>query len=123
MPRSLARLRYRAPLKPVNFAGIVAQPKRRNNGVLEQKVVQYISRQSSPGDVKLQLVVNPKAIRPSTGQFHPAPRKPFTLRDVVDPEGKARHGEIIYIFRNIKTNQIIYSLQELMSVCIHFHSN
>ena len=49
-------------------------------------------------------------------QFHPHPWKPFTLRDVVDPEGKARHGEIIYIFRNIKTNQVIYSLQELMHV-------
>jgi hypothetical protein len=36
----------------------------------------------------------------------------------VDPERTALHGEIIYIFRNTKTNQIIYSLQELLDVRI-----
>jgi hypothetical protein len=35
---------------------------------------------------------------------------------VVDPDGTAKHGDIIYIFRNTKTNQIIYSLQELLDV-------
>jgi hypothetical protein len=35
----------------------------------------------------------------------------------VDPEGTSQHGEIIYIFRNTKTNQVIYSLQELLAVC------
>jgi hypothetical protein len=46
------------------------------------------------------------------------PTKPFTVQDVVDPEGKARHGEIIYVFRNTKSDQVIYSLQPLLNVCI-----
>ena len=42
------------------------------------------------------------------------------MRDVVDPEGTTKHGQVIYVFRSIKTNQIIYSLQELLDVRQHY---
>lgn len=115
MPRSLARLRYRPPPMPINFSRIDAT-RPHLEALLERRVAAYVVRQSNPRHVKLQVVVNPKAKPQATGRFVPAPLKPFTLRDVVDPEGKARHGEIIYVFRNTKTNQIIYSLQELLDV-------
>jgi hypothetical protein len=107
-------LRYKKPPVPVAFHG-------RNGGPLlgpqlEQRVTAYVNRQSNPRHVRLQVVVNPKARLPATGQTTVAPLKPFTLKDVVDPNGQARHGEIIYVFRNIKTNQVIYSLQELLNV-------
>ncbi|KAF2628323.1 hypothetical protein BU25DRAFT_390881 [Macroventuria anomochaeta] len=110
MPRNLARLRYRLPPAPVSFEGI--DPGRAR--VLEKKVAQYVVRQSNPRHVKLQTVVNAKAKPLATGKTAVRPIKPYTLRDVVDPEGSARHGQIIYVFRSIKTNQIIYSLQELL---------
>jgi hypothetical protein len=114
MPRTISRLRYKAPPAPVAFHA-------RNGGELsgrklERKVYAYVNSQSNPRNVRLQVVVNPKARLPATGQTTIAPRKPFTLRDVVDPNGQALHGEIIYVFRNIKSNQVIYSLQELLHV-------
>ncbi|KAF1927592.1 uncharacterized protein M421DRAFT_5874 [Didymella exigua CBS 183.55] len=110
MPRNLARLRYRLPPAPVSFEGIDAGRVR----LLENKVAQYVVRQSNPRHVKLQTVVNAKAKPLPTGKSMVRPIKPYTLRDVVDPEGTARHGQIIYVFRSIKTNQVIYSLQELL---------
>lgn len=114
MPRTLTRLRYKLPPPPVAF---VSQSGRlASDTILEQKAKAYVDRQSNPRDIRLQVVVNPKTRLPATGQSIVPPRKPYTLRDVVDPEGKAAHGEIIYVFRNIKTNQIIYSLSELLNV-------
>ncbi|KAJ4404630.1 hypothetical protein N0V91_005780 [Didymella pomorum] len=110
MPRNLARLRYRLPPAPVSFEGIDTGRVR----LLEKKVAQYVVRQSNPRHVKLQTVVNAKAKPLPTGKSMVRPIKPYTLRDVVDPEGTARHGQIIYVFRSIKTNQVIYSLQELL---------
>ncbi|KAF9693056.1 hypothetical protein EKO04_009324 [Ascochyta lentis] len=110
MPRNLARLRYRLPPTPVSFEGLESGRIR----LLERKVAQYVVRQSNPRHVKLQTVVNAKAKPLATGKSTVRPIKPFTLRDVVDPDGTARHGQIIYVFRSIKTNQIIYSLQELL---------
>ena len=110
MPRNLARHRYRAPPKPVSFTvlkGPYTQP-------LEKRVSQYVTRQSNPRHVKLHTVVNQKAKPLATGQSAIPPIKPFTLRDVVDPAATAPHGQIIYVFRNVKTNQVIYSLQELL---------
>jgi hypothetical protein len=112
MPRTLSRLRYRKPLPPITFNRLDGRPRLD----LEQRIAEYVVRQSNPQHLKLQVVVNPKARLPATGQRGIAPKKPYTLKDVIDPEGKAQHGEIIYIFRNIKTNQIIYSLQELLNV-------
>lgn len=114
MPRNLARLRYRLPPAPVSFEGIDTGRIR----LLEKKVAQYVVRQSNPRHVKLQTVVNAKAKPLPTGKSAVRPIKPYTLRDVVDPEGTARHGQIIYVFRSIKTNQVIYSLQELLDVRI-----
>ncbi len=112
MPRNLARLRYRLPPAPVSFEGL--EPARAH--LLEKRVAQYVVRQSNPRHLKLQTVVNAKAKPLSTGKTTVRPIKPYTLRDVVDPAGTARHGQIIYVFRSIKTNQIIYSLQELLDV-------
>ncbi|KAI1565439.1 Mhr1 domain containing protein [Pyrenophora tritici-repentis] len=114
MPRSLARLRYKPPLKAVRFPNIVNRITPEFEQILERKVTAYVERQSNPKLLKLQTVVNEKARRQPTGKHVQSPFKPYTLRDVVDPKGTTKHGEIIYIFRNTKTNQIIYSLQELL---------
>ena len=117
MPRSLARLRFKAPRKPINFA---TRPKiitPRNEAHFRRSVAAYVERQSNPKHLRLQTVVNEKARRQPTGKHVNAPIKPYTLRDVVDPDSTAKHGEIIYVFRNSKSNQIIYSLNELLDVC------
>ncbi|XP_014552355.1 hypothetical protein COCVIDRAFT_41463 [Bipolaris victoriae FI3] len=114
MPRSLARLRYKPPLKPISFAPAAKRTTPVHEELLQRRVAAYVQRQSNPKHLRLQTVVNEKARRQATGQHVNAPIKPYTLRDVVDPEGTANHGEIIYIFRNTKTNQVIYSLQELL---------
>ncbi|KAF2844688.1 hypothetical protein T440DRAFT_461720 [Plenodomus tracheiphilus IPT5] len=108
MPRSLARLRYRTPLKALKFPTIARRPE------LDATVAKYVERQSQPQLLRLQTVVNAKAKRQATGVDVPEPWRPYTLRDVVDPKKLAKHGQIIYVFRNTKTNQIIYSLQELL---------
>ncbi|CAI9629779.1 unnamed protein product [Alternaria burnsii] len=114
MPRSLARLRYKPPLKPVTFANTARRVTPQHVEHMQKRIAAYVERQSNPRHLRLQTVVNEKARRQATGQRVVSPIKPYTLRDVVDPEGTAQHGEIIYIFRNTKTNQIIYSLQELL---------
>ncbi|KAH9866277.1 hypothetical protein J1614_008843 [Plenodomus biglobosus] len=108
MPRSLARLRYRTPLKAVRFNFV------NDRAEIDSKVAKYVERQSQPQPLRLQTVVNAKAKRQATGVDVPEPWKPYTLRDVIDPKKTAKHGEIIYVFRNTKTNQVIYSLQELL---------
>ncbi|KAL6711462.1 hypothetical protein ACN47E_004396 [Coniothyrium glycines] len=120
MPRSLSRLRWRAASQPVIFPRINPEKARteaeldRKYANLEKAVERYVVRQSNPEHLRVQTVVNPKARRQPAGQHVVPPRKPHTLRDLVDPEAKAQHGEIIYVFRHIKSNQIIYSLQELL---------
>jgi hypothetical protein len=117
MPRSIARLRYKAPRAPVTILPrqTLAQ-KPHLEALAEKQVAAYVERQSNPLHIKLQTVVNPKARAAPTGKHTIAPRQPYTLRDVVDPEKTVVHGQIIYIFRNHKTNQIIYSFQELLDV-------
>jgi hypothetical protein len=117
MPRSLARLRYSRKL-PVPVVHVLPNlnPKKPQE-VHERQLLAHVSKEARPRPFGLQVVLNPKARRPATGQYTPPPRRPYTLRDVVDPEGTSQHGEIIYIFRNTKTNQVIYSLQELLDVC------
>ena len=112
MPRNIARLRYRLPPAPVSFEGI--RPTQVHT--LKKRVAQYVVRQSNPRHLRVQTVVNPKAKPLATAQTAVRPIKPYTLRDVVDPEGTTKHGQVIYVFRSIKTNQIIYSLQELLDV-------
>jgi hypothetical protein len=114
MPRSLARLRYKPPLKPVTFANTARRITPQHVEHMQKRIAAYVERQSNPKHLRLQTVVNEKARRQATSQHAVAPIKPYTLRDVVDPDGTAKHGDIIYIFRNTKTNQIIYSLQELL---------
>ncbi|KAF2709970.1 hypothetical protein K504DRAFT_454349 [Pleomassaria siparia CBS 279.74] len=41
--------------------------------------------------------------------------RPYTLRDLRDPEGYyPEHGQLIFVFRNVQTNQILYSLSEVL---------
>ncbi|KAF2126698.1 hypothetical protein P153DRAFT_368767 [Dothidotthia symphoricarpi CBS 119687] len=113
MPRTLARLTYKKPPAPINFARLdAAHPQYTSQ--LEKRVERHVVRQSNPKHIRLQTVVNPKSKPQSSGQTALRPIKPFTLADHVDPEGTTRHGQVIYVFRNAKTNQIIYSLQELL---------
>ncbi|KAF1939274.1 hypothetical protein EJ02DRAFT_425010 [Clathrospora elynae] len=114
MPRSLARLRYRPPPVPITFASSLNLNTPHLEALTEKRVAAYVVRQSNPRHIKLQTTVNAKARRQATGDHVVAPWKPYTLRDMVDPEGTAKHGEIVYVFRNVKTNQIIYSLAELL---------
>jgi hypothetical protein len=116
MPRSLARLRFKAPQKPITFSNRPTILTPQNKAVLQRRVAAYVERQSNPKHLRLQTIVNEKARRQPTGKRVTAPIKPYTLRDVVDPDGTAKHGEIVYIFRNTKSNQIIYSLNELLDV-------
>ena len=119
MPRTLARLRYKPPLQPISLASPTAASRVTPQHVahMQKQIAAYVERQSNPQHLRIQTVVNEKARRQATAQHVISPVKPYTLRDVVDPEGTAKHGEIIYIFRNTKSNQIIYSLQELLDVC------
>ncbi|KAI4906713.1 hypothetical protein J4E90_010172 [Alternaria incomplexa] len=116
MPRTLARLRYKPPLQPISLASPTAASRVTPQHVahMQKQIAAYVERQSNPQHLRLQTVVSEKARRQATAQHVISPVKPYTLRDVVDPEGTAKHGEIIYIFRNTKSNQIIYSLQELL---------
>jgi hypothetical protein len=125
MPRSLARLRFKAPQKPITFANRAHVVTPQYEEILQRRVSAYVERQSNPQHLKLQTVVNEKARRQPTGKHVIAPIKPYTLRDVVDPEGTAKHGEIVYIFRNAKSDQIIYSLNELLDVRhdTNYHQN
>lgn len=127
MPRSLTRLRWRNSAPQVALPRL-ALPKTSEEteaaaeyARLERRVGKHVDRLSKPQPFRLQTVLNSKARPPPTGRSVVPPPKPYTLRDVVDPLGKAQHGEIIYVFRNTETNQIIYSLQELLDVCILFY--
>lgn len=112
MPRGLGRLRFR-PEKP-SKALSVPRVTGTANPRLVVKQVQELSKPAA--SLAIRTVINPKwkqlPGKRSTHLFE----KPYSLRAIVDPEGTAKHGEIIYVFRNIKTNQVIYSLSEMMDV-------
>lgn len=115
MPRTLARLRFRAPKppRPLNLARTNPSHSR----ALERKVRNHVVRLSKPPTpLGLQVVVNPQWKKQPGKKTRKLAHKPHTLRDLVDPTHKARHGQIIYVFRNIKSNQVIYSLVELLDV-------
>ena len=143
MVRAISRLQYRRPPVPISFKRIdAADP--RFQALLEQRAAAYVVRQSNPRHIRLRTVVDLRAkrqpnerlltnereglvpvdgktrvrgpIRPTRRSIKSPPPMPFTLKKLADPDGIARHGHIIYVFRHIKTNQIIYSLQELLDV-------
>ncbi|KAF9739756.1 hypothetical protein PMIN03_004666 [Paraphaeosphaeria minitans] len=113
MPRNLARLRFRAPkpLRPLNIARI--QPE--DHTTLHQRLRAHAIDLSKPQTpLSLQVVVNPKwKQQPGKKPFRMS-YKPHTVRDLIDAEAAAKHGQIIYVFANVKTNQVIYSLNELL---------
>ncbi|KAF2452052.1 hypothetical protein P171DRAFT_347804 [Karstenula rhodostoma CBS 690.94] len=113
MPRNLARLRFRAPkqLRPLNIARIHPE----DHTTLHRRLRAHALDLSKPQTpLSLQVVVNPKwKQQPGKKPFRMS-YKPHTVRDLVDPEAAAKHGQIIYVFANIKTGQVIYSLNELL---------
>ncbi|KAL1592786.1 hypothetical protein SLS60_011202 [Paraconiothyrium brasiliense] len=113
MPRNLARLRFRAPkqLRPLNISRIHPE----DHSTLHRRLRGHALELSKPQTpLSLQIVVNPKwKQQPGKKPFRMS-YKPHTLRDLVDPEAAATHGQIIYVFANVKTGQVIYSLNELL---------
>jgi hypothetical protein len=100
MPRNLARLRFKTPkqLRPLNIARIHPE----DHSTLQHRLRQHAAGLSKPQTpLSLQVVVNPKWLQ--------QPGK--------NPEAAAKHGQIIYVFANVKTGQVIYSLNELLEVC------
>ncbi|CAI6332727.1 unnamed protein product [Periconia digitata] len=121
MPRTLGRLRFRAPKpqKQVNVAHALASRRNRSQ-LLAEELTKHVHQLSNPGTpLTVRTVVDPgwkKPIGKRPGVK--LPTKPLSLGDIVDPEGKAAHGSIIYVFRNAKTHQVIYSLSEMLD---HYH--
>ena len=120
MPRNLARLRFRAPkpLRPLNLAHI----KPDTHTALHQRLRAHAVELSKPQTpLSLHIVVDPRwKPQPGKRPFRES-YKPHTVRDLVDPEGDAKHGQIIYVFANVKTNQVIYSLNEMLDACHPTH--
>lgn len=116
MTRNLARLRFKPPrpIRPLNLARVPAdQP-----AALEHRIRNHVIAQSKPTKaLSLQIVVHPKWKQKPGKANQPLHSRPHTVRDLVDPEGVAQHGQIIYVFSNIRTGQVIYSLSELLDVC------
>lgn len=119
MPRNLSRLKFRAPRppKPLNVSRIPLH----NRLAVAREVRNHVLQLSKPAALGLQVVVNPSWKDLPGKKTKKLAFKPHTLRDVVDPEAKAKHGQIIYIFRNSRTNQVIYSLAELLDVRRQLH--
>ncbi|KAF2643882.1 hypothetical protein P280DRAFT_466606 [Massarina eburnea CBS 473.64] len=113
MPRNLGRLRFRVP-KPVRPLNLVrVQPN--NRQALEQEVTNHVVELSKPtATLNLSTVTDPKWKKHPGNRGKKLRRKPHTLRDIVDPQGRKKHGEVIYVFRSTKTNQVIYSLSEML---------
>lgn len=119
MPRNLARLRFRAPKKvvPVPVARNVTRLPNLPHHVVERQVRRHVLSRSQPSTaLALHYVVDPRWKRLPGKKGRKLAHKPHTLRDLVDPQAKKQHGEVIYIFKNIRTNQVIYSLAELLDV-------
>ena len=115
MPRNLARLKFRAPkpVRPLNLTRLQQGSQR----VLEQKITEHVLQLSKPSTpLCLSVVTDPQWKRQPAHKFRTLRSRPYTLRDVVDPDRRKKHGEVIYVFRNTKTNQVIYSLSELLDV-------
>ncbi|PVH91935.1 hypothetical protein DM02DRAFT_606007 [Periconia macrospinosa] len=118
MPRNLARLRFRAPRslpKPLDLSrpeALLAKP-----DVLAQQLSKHVRQISKPlTPLAVRTVLDPgwKRQPAKKTKTKALPLKPLSLRDLVDPDRKAKHGTIIYVFRNDKSNQVIYSLSEMM---------
>jgi len=119
MPRNLSRLRFRAPTtaKPLNLARIPLE----NRHAVQSEVRDHVLSLSKPATaLSLQVVVNRKWKDMPGTKTRKLTYKPHTLRDLVDPQGEKKHGQIIYIFKNIRTKQVIYSLAELLDVGLPF---
>jgi hypothetical protein len=120
MPRNLSRLRFRAPkpVKPLNLARIPLE----NRHVVQREVREHVLSQSKPATaLSLQVVMDPKWKQLPGNKTKKMAFQPHTLRDLVDPQGAKKHGQIIYIFKNTRTKQVIYSLAELLDVGLPFH--
>jgi hypothetical protein len=115
MPRNLAKLRFRAPkqLAQPNLHRFAAGQEDKFHARLRAHALD-LSKPQTP--LSLHIVVNPKWKQQPGKKPHRLAYKPHTVRDLVDPEGTAKHGQIIYVFANIKTGQVIYSLVELLDV-------
>jgi hypothetical protein len=117
MPRNLSRLKFRPvarlPPRSLNHARLALE----NRPVVEHIVKQHILRRSRPStNLGLSIVVDPKWKRTPAHERTKLQNRPHTLKDLVDRTAAKKHGRIIYVFRNIRTGQVIYSLQYLLDV-------
>lgn len=112
MPRNLSRLKFRAPKPPppLNLARLPPGDR------LPQALKSHVLAVSKPAANLAVRTVMVQKWKQQPGKTRKQQFRPHTLKDMVDPAGKAKHGQIIYIFRNTRTNQVIYSLAELLDV-------
>ncbi|KAF1972588.1 hypothetical protein BU23DRAFT_555096 [Bimuria novae-zelandiae CBS 107.79] len=114
MPRNLAKLRFRVPrqLQPPNLNRLITQTEDKVHRALRAHVLDYSKPQTS---LSIQVAVNSRwKQQPGKKKTQNLAYKPHTVKDLIDPEGTAKHGQIIYVFANVKTGQVIYSLVELL---------
>ncbi|KAJ4305921.1 hypothetical protein N0V90_001454 [Kalmusia sp. IMI 367209] len=113
MPRNLARLRFKPPrrIPPLVLSRIPPD----HHSALENRLRSHVLELSKPTTaLNVQVVVNSKWKQQPGKKNQALQYRPHTVRDLVDPEGTAKHGQIIYVFANVKTGQVIYSLVELL---------
>ncbi|KAF2687003.1 hypothetical protein K458DRAFT_476646 [Lentithecium fluviatile CBS 122367] len=112
MPRSLSRLRFRTPRpQRINLNRIPVD----NRLALERAARRHVVVESKPATpLSLHFVTDPKWKEQPGKKPRKLSYKPHTLRDLVDPQKATKHGQIIYIFKNTRTKQVIYSLAELL---------
>jgi hypothetical protein len=117
MPRNLARLKFRPvtrfPPRPLNHDRLLLQSRPKVEHIVKEHVLRASKTNTKLG---LSIVVDPRWKRSPAHQRKKLQERPHTLKKLVDRQAARKHGRVIYVFRNIRTGQVIYSLQCLLDV-------